>query len=216
MELTGWRGAIYRYMDLAMKLAYLNILWLVGIFIGLGIVGFFPSTVAMFSVIRKMQDDDIDIKIFTHFKREYKKEFIKSNLFGYTWAILGLIIYVDLLFFRGISTLWSLIISFFIFILGAIYVASLLYAFPLYVHYKLNFKQYFKNCLLIVLSNPLFAVLMVLGFYFPYYFMIKVPGLIPFFGGSLISFILMSISNKLFTSLEGVKSPNYERNEKNY
>lgn len=53
MELTGWRGTLYRYMDWGMRLAYINILWLGGIILGLGVVGFFPATVAMLSVIRK-------------------------------------------------------------------------------------------------------------------------------------------------------------------
>ena len=203
MELTGWRGSLYHYMDWAMKLAYLNILWLVGIFIGLGITGFFPSTVAMFSVLRKWtQEEEEELKVYTHFKNEYKKEFFQSNKYGYSWVILGVIIYVDLQFFRGIPTIWALILSLFFFILAAIYIVALLYAFPVYVQFKLNIKQYFRNCLFIALSNPLFSVLMVLGFYFPYYLMTKIPGLLPFFGGSLISIVLMIISNKMFKILE--------------
>jgi len=203
MELTGWRGSLYHYMDWAMKLAYLNILWLVGIFIGLGITGFFPSTVAMFSVLRKWtQEEEEELKVYAHFKNEYKKEFFQSNKYGYSWVILGVIIYVDLQFFRGIPTIWALILSLFFFILAAIYIVALLYAFPVYVQFKLNIKQYFRNCLFIALSNPLFSVLMVLGFYFPYYLMTKIPGLLPFFGGSLISIVLMIISNKMFKILE--------------
>ena len=203
MELTGWRGSLYHYMDWAMKLAYLNILWLVGIFIGLGITRFFPSTVAMFSVLRKWtQEEEEELKVYAHFKNEYKKEFFQSNKYGYSWVILGVIIYVDLQFFRSIPTIWALILSLFFFILAAIYIVALLYAFPVYVQFKLNIKQYFRNCLLIALSNPLFSVLMVLGFYFPYYLMTKIPGLLPFFGGSLISIVLMIISNKMFKILE--------------
>lgn len=215
MELTGWRGSLYHYMDWALKLAYLNILWLVGVIIGVGIAGFFPSTAAMFSVLRKWTQEE-EVKVFTHFKNEYKKEFLKSNKYGYSWVVLGIIIYVDLQFFRGIPTIWALIVSLFFFILGAIYIVALLYAFPVYVQYKLTLKQYFRNCLLIVLSNPLFSVLMALGFYFPYYLMIKVPGLLPFFGGSLISLVLMTISNKMFTNLEKNKKENEEKKEYNF
>lgn len=214
MELTGWRGSLYNYMDWALKLAYLNILWLVGIIIGIGIAGFFPSTTAMFSVIRKWTQEEEDIKVFAHFKSEYKKEFLQSNKYGYSWAVLGVIIYVDLQFFRGIPTIWALVISLFFFILGAIYIVSLLYAFPVYAQFQLTIKQYFKNCLLIVLSNPLFSVLMVLGFYFPYYLMTKVPGLIPFFGGSLISLVLVIISNRMFEILEKNNKKYIEEQEK--
>ncbi|MFJ5768978.1 YesL family protein [Psychrobacillus sp. NPDC093180] len=207
MELSGWRGSLYHYMDWAFKLAYLNILWLMGILIGFGILGFFPSTVAMFSVLRKWTQGEVEeLKVFTHFKNEYKKEFVRSNKYGYLWLILGLIIYVDLQFFRGIPTLWALLVSLFFFMLGAIYIVALLYAFPVFVHYKLTIKQYFRNCLLIVLSNPLFSIFMVLGFYFPYYLMIKIPGLLPFFGGSLISLVLMTISHKMFVILEKSKT----------
>ncbi|SDM39214.1 Uncharacterized membrane protein YesL [Psychrobacillus sp. OK028] len=203
MELTGWRGSLYHYMDWALKLAYLNVLWLGGIIIGAGIAGFFPSTVAMFSVLRKWtQNDEEELKVFVHFKNEYKKEFLKSNKYGYSWLVLGIVIYVDLQFFRGIPTIWALIVSLFFFILAAIYIVALLYAFPVYVQFNLTIKQYFRNCFLIVLSNPLFSVLMGLGFYFPYYLMMKVPGLLPFFGGSLISLVLMLISNKIFMNLE--------------
>lgn len=203
MELTGWRGSLYQYLDWAMKLAYLNILWLLGIIMGAGIVGFFPSTVAMFSVLRKWtQEEEEELKVFAHFKNEYQKEFLQSNKYGYSWAVLGIVIYVDIQFFRGIPTIWALIISLFFFILAAIYIVALLYAFPVYVQYKLTIKQYFRNCLLIALSNPLFSVQMVLGFYFPYYLMFKIPGLLPFFGGSLISLVLMIISNKMFSNLD--------------
>ena len=202
MELTGWRGSLYHYMDWALKLPYLNILWLVGIIIGIGFVGFFPSTVAMFSVLKKWIRDEEEVKVFDHFKKEYKKEFLQANKYGYSWMILGIIIYVDLQFFRGIPTIWALIISLFFFILAAIYIVALLYAFPVYVQFQLTLKQYFRNCLLIVLSNPLFSVLMVLGFYFPYYLMTKVPGLLPFFGGSLISLVLMIVANRMFNILE--------------
>lgn len=202
MELTGWRGSLYRYMDWAFKLAYLNILWLLGIIIGFGILGFFPSTVAMFSVMRKWIQDEEEIKVFNHFKKEYKKEFLQSNKYGYSWIVLGIIIYVDLQFFRGIPTIWALILSLFFFIFAVIYMVALLYAFPVYVQYNLNLKQYFRNCLFIVLSNPLFSILMALGFYFPYYLMFKIPGLLPFFGGSLIALVLMIIANKMFRILE--------------
>ena len=203
MELTGWRAGIYRVMDWASKLAYLNLIWLSGIVIGLGVAGFFPSTVAMFSVLSKwIQGEVDDIKVFTHFKEEYRKEFLKSNLYGYTWLVVGVVIYVDLLFFRSFSTIWGLLFSFFFFLIGAVYIIALLYAVPIYVQSKQNFMQYFKNCLFIVLANPLFAVLMVLGFYFTYLLLMKIPGLLPFFGGSLIAFILMFISSKMFSTLE--------------
>ncbi|OCA83227.1 hypothetical protein A8F94_19155 [Bacillus sp. FJAT-27225] len=203
MELTGWKGSLYRYGNWAMKLACLNLLWLAGIAIGAGIAGFFPSTAAMFSVIRKwLQEGNLDLPLLAHFKQAYRKDFLKSNLYGYSWLIIGAILYVDLQFFRGIPTLWAALLSYVFFILGAIYIGALLFAFPVYVQFNLTILQYIRNTVLITLSNPLYAVFMALGFYFPYYAMMKIPGLLPFFGGTLIAFPLMHLSYRLFELLE--------------
>jgi uncharacterized membrane protein YesL len=203
MELTGWKGGLYRSGNWAMKLAFLNLLWLAGILIGAVLAGVFPSTVAMFVVIRKWRlNGDVELPLYHLFKEEYKREFLKANLYGYVWVIIGVILYVDLLFFRGIPALWGTLVSFFFFILGVIYLAALLFAFPVYVQYDLRILQYVKNSVLIAVSNPLYSVLIALGFYFPYYLMIKIPGLLPFFGGSLIALPLMSLSLRLFEVLD--------------
>ncbi|AGX06359.1 hypothetical protein B14911_03989 [Bacillus sp. NRRL B-14911] len=203
MELTGWKGAIYRLGDQTMKLAWLNILWLAGILAGGIIAGVFPSTAAMFSVMRKWQHGgELEKGTYALFKEQYRKEFLKANLYGLLWGVIGVILYVDLQFFRSIPSLWGTLFSFFFFILGAVYLAAFLFAFPMYVQYELRLLQYVKNAVLIALSHPLYSVVMALGFYFPYYLMIKVPGLLPFFGGTLIAMPLMILSSRLFEQIE--------------
>lgn len=209
MELTGWRGTLYRYMDWGMRLAYINILWLGGIILGLGVVGFFPATVAMLSVIKKWSYGEEDIKTFSCFRDIYKKEILKSNLYGYLWILIGVIIYVDFQFFDSLTNIPALIATLFFFILGVIYLIAILYALPLYVGYEMKLSQYFKDSIYIVLSNPLFAVFMVIGgFYLPYFLVTKIPGLIPFYGGSLMGFSLILISNKMFEGIEARKLEN--------
>lgn len=203
MELTGWKGSLYRYGNWAMKLAYLNLLWLAGIIAGAVIGGVFPSTAAMFSIIRKwMQNASLDLPLVPAFIEEYKREFIKANVYGYVWAAIGGIIYVDLQFFRGIPALWATLFSYFFFILGVIYLAALLFAIPVYVHFDMRVFYYFRNSVYIALSNPIYSLLMALGFYFPYLLISKIPGLLPFFGGSLIALPLMGLSLRLFELLE--------------
>ncbi|UTE77425.1 YesL family protein [Rossellomorea sp. KS-H15a] len=203
MELTGWKGGLQYYGNYALKLACLNLLWLGGIVIGAGIAGVFPSTIAMFSVVRKWnQTGDMDLPMATHFKKEYQREFFKGNLYGYTWVIIGVILYVDLLYFRGIPSLPALLFSYVLFIFGVIYLAALLFAFPVYAHYELGIFHCIRNAVLIALSHPLYSVIMALGFYFPYYLIVKIPGLFPLFGGSLIALILMQLSIHIFSVLE--------------
>ncbi|MCH1624476.1 YesL family protein [Fredinandcohnia quinoae] len=202
MEVSGWKRSLVYYADWALKLVYVNILWLFGSVLGLFVTGIFPSTIAMFAVIRKWLQGEDDFSTFMYFRQVYQKEFLGSNLYGYIWAILGFILYFDLQFFRQFTSLWSLLLTYFTFMIGVIYVLCLLFAFPVYVHFQLRPLQYIKNTILLVLSQPIVSVIMALAFYFPYYLMIKIPGLLPFFCGSLIAFCLMMIAMKLFNKLE--------------
>ncbi|WP_047983332.1 YesL family protein [Ornithinibacillus californiensis] len=202
MELTGWRLGLYKSMDWAMKLAYVNFLWFLGILVGLIVGGFFPSTIAMFAVIRKWLQGDKDLPTFSYFKSIYRQEFVNGNMYGFIWLILGFIIYFDLQFFRSFNEIWSLLLTYFTFIIGAIYILSLLFAFPVFVHFNVSPFQNVKNSIFLVLSRPFVSILMGICFYIPYYVLMKIPGLIPFFSGSLIGFCLVSVSLKIFESLK--------------
>ncbi len=53
MQYTSMIGGLYRICEWVMRLAYVNLLW-IGIFwLGLVVFGFFPSSAAMFAVVRK-------------------------------------------------------------------------------------------------------------------------------------------------------------------
>lgn len=201
MTLTGWKKRLYDYMEWAMRLAYINILWLLGILLGLGVVGTFPSTISLFTLIRKWMQGEDEFKVWSCFWSTYRKEFMKGNLFGYVWVIIGSVLYFDLIFFRSFSNLISLLFTYFIFILGAIFIFALLFAFPVYVHFELPLLQGVKNSILLALSQPLYSILMALAFYLPYYLVFKLPGLLPFISGSLIAQCLMYVSFNLFNNL---------------
>lgn len=207
---TGWKGRLNTFLEWAMRLAYVNILWVGGSLLGLGVAGIFPATIAMFAIIRKWLRKDEEPKTASHFWKIYKSEFVKGNSFGYCWVIIGFILSFDLSFFRGFSNLPGLIFTYITFLIGAIYVCSLLFAFPVYVHYDERIFKTMKNAILLTLSRPLFAIVLAVAFYIPYYVVFKVPGLLPFYGGSLIAYSLLILSLKIFDNLEQL-----EKNEKN-
>ena len=73
----------------------IQMFWLVGAVIGLGLFGIIPSTLAMFAVFRKrLQDGDVDI--FKTFWNTYRTMFFKSQLTGLFWILLGLFLYYDI------------------------------------------------------------------------------------------------------------------------
>src|SRR5690625_1946818 len=97
---TGPMGGFYTLANWIMRLAYVNILWIAFSLVGIIILGFFPATIGMFTVIRKWIQGDGDIPIFTTFWATYKKEFLKSNLLGLFLSLIGYILYIDFIFLR--------------------------------------------------------------------------------------------------------------------
>nr|WP_052044317.1 DUF624 domain-containing protein [Alkalihalobacillus alcalophilus] len=75
MQRSWADSPLYTISDWIMRLAYINLLWLLFMIIGLFIVGFMPATVAMFTVIRMLLMKEESVPIFKTFLT-----FLKRNL----------------------------------------------------------------------------------------------------------------------------------------
>lgn len=202
MEFNGLVGGIYRVSEWIMRLAYANLLWILFTIMGLGIFGVFPSTVGLFAVVRKWVMGETDIPVFKTYWKVFRDEFGKGNLLGYIFLIIGYVIYIDLRFFQSHHSIIFLILSYFMIILAFLFILTMLYFIPVYVHFDLKKYQYLKQAFLIVILQPFGTILMVLGALAVYYLMTYVPGLIPFFSASLMTYVLMWIAYRVFDRLE--------------
>jgi uncharacterized membrane protein YesL len=194
----------YKFCLMFTKLAYVNLLWMLFTLAGLGVLGFFPSTVAMFTVVRQWVKGNTDAPVFGTFIKTYKKEFIKANLLGVTYFSAGAILYIDILYFSSPSSIFMLILYYFFWVLTCVYLLLGVFLFPIYVHYQAKWWHYFKSTLLIMLMNPIVvaAYLLVLG---GAGILIRaLPGLIPLFSGSVVAYALMLISYKAFNKVEAL------------
>ena len=190
MELNGPFSVIYKVSIWITKLAYVNILWGVFSLAGLVIFGIFPATVAIFAVIRKWKKGDTELPIFKTFWGFYRSEFMKSNRLGFILFIIGMILYVDLrilYFSEGFLQIlyYPILILFFIFILICLNV------FPVYVHYELKAFQIIKTSFIRIIINPLSTLSMLVGTIAVIYFTNLIPGIIPFYGVSLLTLVLV-------------------------
>ena len=75
----------------------LNFLWVIGTLLGLIVFGIMPSTVAMFYILRKWIQGNLEIPLITTFINIYKEEFIRSNKCGLPFFILFLFLSFDLI-----------------------------------------------------------------------------------------------------------------------
>ena len=191
MKSKGFSGFIYRLTELIMKFAYLQLLWIAFTIVGLGIFGIFPSTAAMFSVVRKWVMGVEDTPVFKTFWQTYKTEFVKVNGLGLIFVVIGWILYVDFHFFTIGESLVSSIVKIVIILIAYFFITTCIYFFPIFVHFKYRFFDYIKYSFLYSVVSPLKTAGVFIISYLIYFLLMKVPALILFFGGSVISYIWM-------------------------
>lgn len=202
MDSNNFYNSYVKFCAFFVKLAYLNLLWLLFIVLGIGILGFFPATIAMFSIIRQWIMGNNEGSIFSNFWNIFKREFITTNLIGASYVIIGFIIYFDILYFSTPASIAGIIIYYFFWLVAVIYVLLGIFLFPVYVHYKNGWWKYYKSTLMIMVLNPL-TVIAVIFYIFAILILLRIlPGIIPFFSGSAIGYMVMLLSYRSFIKTE--------------
>ncbi len=195
-----------------MLAAYLNVLWILFTAGGFIVFGIFPSTVGLFTVIRKMiLYKDNDIRIFSEYWRVVKKEFVKSNAMGFLLTMVTLLLLLNLQLLRIIDGIPHLILLSIICMMGMMWVILLLYWIPVYIHYELPFRNVMSAAFLIGLSNPLSTIFMFIGLSVLYMILLIVPGLFPFFSISISVLIIMQLALKAFERTQKLTYRNEEK-----
>lgn len=200
---SSWEeGRLYRLCDWIMKLAYVNILWFLFTLIGMIVTGIAPASISLFTVIRKWLIGEENIPIFKTFFYTYKKEFLRANAMGLLMIATACILYIDFLYMLNVRGMLQVIFSIFLFMATIFYMIIFVYVFPIYVHYKLRFFQYIKYSFLIGMVNPVITIKMIVSIILLVLLFMHIPGLVPFFGISLYSFILMWGGLQCFRKIE--------------
>ncbi|KHF39106.1 YesL family protein [Halalkalibacter okhensis] len=183
--------ALYSILEWITRFAYINLLWIFFTLAGGIILGLFPATIAMFSLIRQWLKGRSDLPVFHSFWQYYKSEFAKSNRLGILLYLISFIFIFNIFFLQaniGELLTWTaapLLAGLLLFIL------ILFYLFPAYVHFDLKVLQIIKNAFLTMLVSPLhtFFILVSLGAF--YVIVTVIPPLGIVFGASFYSFITL-------------------------
>lgn len=189
--------------DWAVRLAYVNLLWILFSLKGLFVLGFFPATAAMFTVIRKWGTKEQEqVPIFQTFKETYRKDFTDANRVGWLLIIIGFFIYIDFYFLFSLEGSIFTLVAFILIPISFVYFSILLYIFPVFVHFQLKNIEYIKYAFIISLSYPHLTILMLLGSCLLISIYVTFPMLFPFLLGSSLGTICMYISKMVFQKLE--------------
>ncbi|QHE53027.1 YesL family protein [Pontibacillus sp. HMF3514] len=203
MDVQGVTGKLYTFSTWVYRLAYLNVLWLFFTVIGLGVFGIAPATVASFGVSRKWVKDKDESNIFLSFWQIYKQEFIKSNGIGFILFSVGFALYLNFQLTMMIDNIFMFTVIRVLFLISFfVYFLTVVFIFPVYVHFDLKVLQLLKQSFFIAIAAPLETIITLLLFSVVYFTLALIPGLIPFFGLSLFAFISTIVSLNAFSKLE--------------
>ncbi|MCB5237510.1 YesL family protein [Niallia circulans] len=205
VEIGGWSGKIYDVCQWITRLAYINLLWIIFSALGLFIGGLFPSTVAMVTIIRKWLQRETDISVLNTYWQTYKQEFGKANKLGAVVFAFIVFIYMD---WRIISSIQgSVNVVLLGLLIGGIFLAflTLLYLFPVYVHYELEVLQYFKVAFFLACTHPLHTLSMIIGVCTMIFLGVVFTGAGLLFLGSGLASIILYFSKPIFTKMDELR-----------
>ncbi|MDT8862939.1 DUF624 domain-containing protein [Alkalihalobacillus sp. MEB130] len=190
---------VFAIAEFVYKFIALNVLWFVFCLIGLGIFGFMPATVALFSVVRQWIKGEKDIPLFATFFQNYKSEFISSNILG---AIFIPILYVLYVNFAFVSYFYPEGIQLYIYLLiagvSSIVVMTFVNIFSVMAHFKYPTLKYIKVAAGLVFLNPLRAIFQLMWVVAYVLIAIFYPNVFLVIGVSVFAYILMSINYAVF------------------
>lgn len=195
---------IYTGIDFIYRLMILNLLWIVFTLLGGGLFGFGPSTIALFDVTRKwiQKEEGNDKELFFRYLSAFKKNFLVGNIAGFG---IGLIFYMLLVNYRYTNlrgellyTVINVATMFFFFI----FLIVLAYLIPLYVHYEMDWKNYFGKAFVLSYLQPLPTALLVFWI-----------GLIGYLTFTLFPFSLLLCFSGMAYGVMGICYSSFIRNE---
>lgn len=204
-----YANKIYQLCEWILRLGYLNLLWVLFTLAGLIIFGWFPATTAAFAVARKWVNGESDTPVFRTFVSSFKIEFWKSQVLGLVFLVTGIVLYLYVIFFDSRNSMIFTGLKTFTICLFFVYVMTLVFIFPMFVHYKMSFYEYIKNTIFVSMLNPIPTIFSISGLLLTVFIMGKFPGLIPFFSISTPVLWITINTQRVFKKIEA-KRLNFE------
>jgi uncharacterized membrane protein YesL len=188
---------VYRWLETATDFFLLNLIWLVAC---LPVVTIFPSTAAMFGVVRDWVREK-ESSLTRTFIARFRENLGQSLLVGTIWAVFGIALFLDFLVASQLSYWAEIVLKSILVLVSTVYAFGSVYLFPVMVHYDTDWKTVIKNSLLIsVGSLPTTLACLV--------FLVVTVGLtvvVPFLvviTGSITAYVVYKLCNRVFRQID--------------
>ena len=140
---------VYRWLETVTDFFLLNLMWLVAC---LPVVTIFPSTAAMFGVVRdwvRGKEGSLTRTFITRFR----ENLVQSLLVGAIWTVFGVALFLDFLVANQLSYWAEIVLKSLLVLVSIVYAFGSVYLFPVMVHYDTDWKTVIKNSLLISIGR---------------------------------------------------------------
>jgi uncharacterized membrane protein YesL len=140
---------VYRWLEVATDFFLLNLLWLVAC---LPVVTIFPSTAAMFGVVRDWVRKK-EGSLTRTFVARFRENFGQSLLIGVVWTVFGVALVLDFLVANQLSYWPGVVMKSVLVLASSVYAFGSVFLFPVMVHYDTDWKTVIKNSLLLSIGR---------------------------------------------------------------
>lgn len=199
---------LYSILEVLSFFFLLNTLWFL---MCLPIITIFPATAAMFAVIRQwvMKKDSA---IFIPFFRFFKENFLQSFVIGIIFFVFTSILYIDFKLVHTFNPKLHIFLFASLYLLGLIGTFTLVYVFPMMVHYRLTLWRVIKNSFFFSIRYVLSTVLCVLILLAMVYLLFNLPVLFLVIF-SFVAYLIFIICYSRFRKEEALAAEQNKENE---
>jgi uncharacterized membrane protein YesL len=139
----------YQWLESATDFFLLNILWLLAC---VPVVTAFPSTAAMFGVVRDWVRGK-EAGVFGAFVLRFRQNFRQSLAVGALWMLFGGALFLDFLIANGLPSGPQVVMRFLLVLASILYALASVFLFPVMVHYDTRWTAVPKNALLLAVGR---------------------------------------------------------------
>ena len=139
----------YQWLERATDFFLLNLLWLVAC---VPVVTIFPSTAAMFGVVRDWVRGK-ETGVFGVFVLRFRQNFRQSLAVGVLWTLFGGALFLDFLIADGLPAGPQVVMRFLLVLATILYALASVFLFPVMVHYDTRWTAVPKNALLLAVGR---------------------------------------------------------------
>ena len=200
MQIIG--SKINQWSEWIMHLVLLQIYWIIGTLMGGVILGIIPSSIALFSSIRKLFRDSLEFNLKTYFIHEYKTNFKFSLLLNVWYMLVLLISFIYIEYLTATRNSWLAYTHIPLYVILFFLALLSIYLIPVYVHYEIRLVHLLPTTATILLTGIKWILPLILSLITIALIFIRFSITIIFFGISLPAFIVFYFTYRAFSDFD--------------